>query len=54
VARIEIGDAERRQRADDGVHDGGERADIAGLARPLIVAAVMRLKTSFKRRTCWA
>src|SRR5271169_4190409 len=32
---VEMGDAEGCQRVDDGVHDGGECADIAGLARTL-------------------
>jgi hypothetical protein len=30
-----MGDAERAERVDDGVHDRGEGADIAGLARAL-------------------
>src|SRR6266545_1141249 len=29
---VQPADAERRQRVDDGVHDGGERANRAGLA----------------------
>jgi hypothetical protein len=30
-----MGDTERAERVDDGVHDGGERPDIAGLPRTL-------------------
>jgi len=32
---VEISDAERAKRVDDGVHDGGKRPDIASLARTL-------------------
>jgi len=45
--QIEMGDAEWAECVDDGVHDRGEGANIAGLARPLTPNGLVLVRTGF-------
>jgi len=44
-----MGDAKGAERVDDGVHDGGERADIAGLAGALRPSVLVLVGTAIVR-----
>ena len=44
---VDMGDAEGAERVDDGVHDRGERADIAGLAGALDPSGLVLVGTGY-------